>query len=161
MYLTWFWLHWLGEYESKSAEDGFTNLRRVTARHITEEGEIILKLFYWARLLARSWVLRKNQRELLSRQNLQSCFRLDLDTRFGRAPSKICSRSKGAHGIQVKDDFLEKTKSTLKHKKSCKNILNLILDTLFSGWRFTLSSSISNSFDCLQRPLGIEQKIYK
>ena len=50
MYLTWFWLHWLGEYESKSAEDGFTNLRRVTARHITEEGEIILKLFYWARL---------------------------------------------------------------------------------------------------------------
>ena len=50
MSLTWFWLPWLAEYAPKSAEDYFTKLGRVTARHIREEGEIVLKLFYLARL---------------------------------------------------------------------------------------------------------------
>ena len=44
---------------------------------------------------------------------------------------------KNAHGIYIKDDFLEKTKSILKHK-SC----------------FTLRMSISNVFDWYQKPYG-------
>ena len=44
----------------KSVEYEFTKLRRATARHIREEAEIILKLFY----LARSWVFDKRTFEL-------------------------------------------------------------------------------------------------
>ena len=106
MSLTWFWLHWFAGYAPKSDEDNFTKHRRVTARHIRKEGEIILKLFY----LARSWVLRKNQRGILSRQNLQRFFRLDFGCTFWQSTLENMFKFKKRHGIQVKVDFLEKNK---------------------------------------------------
>ena len=62
-------------------------------------------------------------RRILSRQNLQRFFKLDIDALFGRARSKICSRStfkdwlinlKSSHEIQVQDDFFEKNKEYLE-----------------------------------------------
>ena len=129
MSLTWFWLHWFAGYAPKSDEDGFTKHRRVTGRYIRKEGEIILKLFY----LARSWVLRKNQRGILSRQNLQRFFRLDFGCTFWQSTLEKMFKFKNRHGIQVKADFLEKIKSTLKHKKSLQK--HLKLDSEYTVWQ--------------------------
>ena len=52
-------MKWLAENAPKSAEDEFTKPCRVTARHIKEDEEIILKLFY----LARSLVFKRKDFE--------------------------------------------------------------------------------------------------
>ena len=159
MSLTWFLLHLLAEYAPKSAEDDLTKLHRVTARHIREEGEIILKLFYLARLFGSK--LSFNEKPFWADKICKDFSGLILNALFGGTRSKIYPGSKSIHGIQVKDDFWEKTKSSLKHKKDLQKHLNLILDTLFTRSRFALSISISNFSHWLQEPLGIEQKIRK
>ena len=71
-------MHWLAEHAPKDTTDQFTKLSQVTARHIKKEAEIILKLLY----LARSRILRKNQRRLLNRQYLRRILKFGFGCNF-------------------------------------------------------------------------------
>ena len=162
MSLTWFLLHLLAEYAPKSAEDDLTKLHRVTARHIREEGEIILKLFYLARLFGSKLSFnekpKRNFEQTKSAKIFQAWFWMHFLAEHAR---KYVQGQKAFTEFKLKMIFGKKTKSSLKNKKDLQKHLNLILETLFTRSRFALSISISNFSHWLQEPLGIEQKIRK
>ena len=123
MSLTWFLLHLLAEYAPKSAEDDLTKLHRVTARHIREEGEIILKLFYLARLFGSKLSFnekpKKNFEQTKSEKIFQAWFWMHFLAEHAR---KYIQGQKAFTEFKLKMIFGKKQRAAWNTKKTCKNI---------------------------------------